>query len=119
MTPLQLSPDHARIWAMVERSTSACPVQISELSAVTGFKARRIKAIAADLANAGLPIGSRRGAPSGYYRIATVEEAEESAKPLRSQALQMLRRYSKLVRPHVMAELAGQIRAEFEGEPAA
>lgn len=73
------------------------PVIISEIATRLNTNKRTITAWVAFLINhKGVPIGSRRSAPSGYYLITTDEERNNAIAPLTAQALEELKRAEKL-----------------------
>ena len=73
------------------------PVSISEIATRLNTNKRTITAWVAFLINhKGVPIGSRRSAPSGYYLITTDEERNNAIAPLTAQALEELKRAEKL-----------------------
>ena len=73
------------------------PVIISEIATRLNTNKRTITAWVAFLSNhKGVPIGSRRSAPSGYYLITSDEERNNAIAPLTAQALEELKRAEKL-----------------------
>ena len=73
------------------------PVSISEIATRLNTNKRTITAWVAFLINhKGVPIGSRRSAPSGYYLITSDEERNNAIAPLTAQALEELKRAEKL-----------------------
>lgn len=73
------------------------PVSISEIATRLNTNKRTTTAWVAFLINhKGVPIGSRRSAPSGYYLITTDEERNNAIAPLTAQALEELKRAEKL-----------------------
>ena len=73
------------------------PVSISEIATRLNTNKRTITAWVAFLINhKGVPIGSRRSAPSGYYLITSDEERNNEIAPLTAQALEELKRAEKL-----------------------
>lgn len=73
------------------------PVSISEIATRLNTNKRTITAWVAFLINhKGVPIGSRRSAPSGYYLITSDEERNNVIAPLTAQALEELKRAEKL-----------------------
>ncbi|MBJ7650356.1 HTH domain-containing protein [Weissella confusa] len=73
------------------------PVSISEIATRLNTNKRTITAWVAFLINhKGVPIGSRRSAPSGYYLITSDGERNNAIAPLTAQALEELKRAEKL-----------------------
>ena len=73
------------------------PVNIADLAARLNTNKRTITAWVAFLINhKGVPIGSRRSTPSGYYLITSDEERNNAIAPLTAQALEELKRAEKL-----------------------
>lgn len=73
------------------------PVSISEIATRLNTNKRTITAWVAFLINhKGVPIGSRRSAPSGYYLITSDEERNNAIAPLTAQVLEELKRAEKL-----------------------
>ena len=73
------------------------PVSISEIATRLNTNKRTITAWVAFLINhKGVPIGSRRSTPSGYYLITSDEERNNAIAPLTAQALEELKRAEKL-----------------------
>lgn len=73
------------------------PVSISEIATRLNTNKRTITAWVAFLINhKGVPIGSRRSAPSSHYLITSDEERNNAIAPLTAQALEELKRAEKL-----------------------
>ena len=73
------------------------PVSIADLVTRLNTNKRTITAWVAFLINhKGVPIGSRRSTPSGYYLITSDEERNNAIAPLTAQALEELKRAEKL-----------------------
>lgn len=73
------------------------PVSIADLATRLNTNKRTITAGVAFLINhKGVPIGSRRSTPSGYYLITSDEERNKAIAPLTAQALEELKRAEKL-----------------------
>ena len=73
------------------------PVSIADLATRLNTNKRTITAWVVFLINhKGVPIGSRRSAPSGYYLITSDEERNNAIAPLTAQALEELKRAEKL-----------------------
>lgn len=73
------------------------PVSIADLATRLNTNKRTITAWVAFLINhKGVPIGSRRSTPSGYYLITSDEERNNAIAPLTAQALEELKRAEKL-----------------------
>lgn len=72
-------------------------VSIADLAARLNTNKRTITAWVAFLINhKGVPIGSRRSTPSGYYLITSDEERNNAIAPLTAQALEELKRAERL-----------------------
>ena len=73
------------------------PVGIADIATRLNTNKRTITAWVAFLINQkGVPIGSRRSTPSGYYLITSDEERNNASAPLTAQALEELKRAEKL-----------------------
>ena len=73
------------------------PVSIADIATRLNTNKRTITAWVAFLINhKGIPIGSRRSTPSGYYLITSDEERNNAIAPLTAQALEELKRAEKL-----------------------
>ena len=73
------------------------PVSIADIATRLNTNKRTITAWVAFLINhKGVPMGSRRSAPSGYYLITSDEERNNAIAPLTAQALEELKRAEKL-----------------------
>ncbi|CCF29556.1 Putative uncharacterized protein [Weissella confusa LBAE C39-2] len=72
-------------------------MSIADLAARLNTNKRTITAWVVFLINhKGVPIGSRRSTPSGYYLITSDEERNNAIAPLTAQALEELKRAERL-----------------------
>jgi hypothetical protein len=96
-----------------------CPVSISEIIRDVGLgwafelNARKVKEVVEQLrVMHRVPIGARRTAPFGYFRIVDAADREAAVGPYREQILTMWRTLRVLDSPERCRELLGQLALE-------
>ncbi|MCB1020611.1 MAG: hypothetical protein KDC27_11825 [Acidobacteria bacterium] len=112
------SPDELLIAAEIYQAKGfKDPVSIARLKQDTKLDDRQVKGVVASLREEfGMPIGSRREQPSGYFWVVTEEDHEAAWGPYRAQMLTMARTLKRCDSPRRLAELAGQLEMELVGE---
>ncbi len=83
----------------------------------TVTKRRWLKGVIEDLVKLhGIPIGGRRGKPSGYFIVVTAADQEIAVGPLKCEIRALARRVRMLSGKEYLARLLGQLAMEFEQE---
>jgi len=108
----EFTPSQAAVMREVILSSSRNPIPLSVMAMRVHQTIRECKGIVEELRTMGQPIGARRGKPHGIYYARTVDELEESARPLVNQAKKMLLGASRLVGKRRLAEWLGQMQIE-------
>jgi len=113
--------DEKAIWELLQTHLGhESAIQIDALCARTGLSERQVKgAVSYLILRHKFRIGSCRNKKigAGYFVIRTPEEIEQTVRPLRAQALTMLRRIAILEgKParKVYREMLGQLEIDFE-----
>ncbi len=108
-----LSLDQRRVIAqIIARPGKANAIPVAEVARAVGIPARETQDLVASLIEAGLPIGTSYGRPSGWYMVETEAERAENRQALRGRALKILARaraFDPRARPELEA-LRGQVR---------
>lgn len=120
--PISVNPrpltgdEHAVLEVLLQGLGAGAALAIDEIRERTGLSYRGVtRAVESLRVNHHLPIGSSRVEPHGYFIIQTAVDLESTVRPLRNQALSMLRVVVALQgrRKRRLRELLGQLEIEL------
>lgn len=115
-----MTPDESRIWSLIaSRATGRDhALGVRDLTAATGLSDRMIRRIVkALIEDHGCPIASSPHPPAGYFVPAGLLEITETLDGLRSRALSILTRMSRL-RRITLHETVEQLQLDLERDAA-
>lgn len=112
--------ERAVLSLLTEARGASRAVSIDAIRAQTGMSYRAITTAVESLRTTQrMPIGSARGDPHGYFLIVSADDLETTVRPLKHQALSMLRVVSSLEGrgKSRLGELLGQLTIELNSDP--